>query len=178
MKKNIYVVASVFLIILVLFSRIIPHTPNFTPLISIVLVSSILFKGKRYFALPLIGLFLSDILLEIFHFNGYIFSSIFFWTYASLLLVFIFSFRFNNGINIKNILFHSFSGALIFFIVSNFGVWVMGGYSYSMTGLIACYTLAIPFFKNTLSSTLIYSAILFAPVLYQKYALSVKQIQS
>ena len=178
MKKNIYVVASVFLIILVLFSRIIPHAPNFTPLISIVLLSSILFKSKRYFALPLIGLFLSDILLEVFHFNGYIFSSIFFWTYASLLLVFMFSFRFNNGINMKNILFHSFSGAFIFFIVSNFGVWAMGGYSYSMAGLITCYTLAIPFFKNTLSSTLIYSAVLFAPALYQKYALSVKQVQS
>ena len=43
MKKYIYTIASIFLIILVLFSRIIPHAPNFTPLISIVLVSSLLF---------------------------------------------------------------------------------------------------------------------------------------
>ena len=177
MKKNIYLLASVFLIIFVLFSRIIPHAPNFTPLISVVLVSSILFKGKKYFALPLIGLFLSDILLEIFHFDGYIFSSTFFWTYASLLFVFLFSFRFNKGVNIKNILFHSFLGPFIFYIVSNFGVWVMGGYSYDITGFIACYTLAIPFFKNMLSSTLIYSAILFAPALYQKHAMPIKQIQ-
>tara|TARA_B100001146_G_C15976920_1_gene346626 strand:- start:100 stop:636 length:537 start_codon:yes stop_codon:yes gene_type:complete len=178
MKKNIYTTASIFLIILVLFSRIIPHAPNFTPLISIVLVSSLLFKGKRYFALPLIGLFLSDILLESFYFNGYIFSSIFFWTYASLAFVFIFSFKFNNGLNIKNVLFHSFSGPLIFFIVSNFGVWIMGGYSYTIMGFITCYTAAIPFFKNTLSSTLIYSAILFAPALYKKYTIAVKQIHS
>ena len=163
MKKNIYVVASVFLIILVLFSRIIPHAPNFTPLISIVLLSSILFKSKRCFALPLIGLFLSDILLEVFHFNGYIFSSIFFWTYASLLLVFMFSFRFNNGINIKNILFHSFSGAFIFFIVSNFGVWSSSEmYSKDFLGLMESYLMAIPFYANSLISTIFFSLVFYA----------------
>ena len=105
MKKNIYISASLFLIALALFSRIIPHAPNFTPLISIVLVSSILFKGKRYFLLPIMGLFLSDVLLEIFHFNGYLFSSIFFWTYASLFLIFFFAFKTKNTLNIKNIIF-------------------------------------------------------------------------
>tara|TARA_B100000959_G_C14820581_1_gene557647 strand:+ start:430 stop:966 length:537 start_codon:yes stop_codon:yes gene_type:complete len=178
MKKNIYITASFFLILLALFSRIIPHAPNFTPLISIILVSSILFRRKRYFLLPIIGLFLSDILLEIFHFNGYLFSPIFFWTYASLFLVFFFTSIGKNTLNIKNVVFHSFSGALIFFIFSNFGVWCLGGYSYTLTGLFTCYTMAIPFFKNTLSSTLIYSIILFAPALYRNHTLSVKEINS
>ena len=48
-------------------------------------------------------------------------------------------------------------GALIFFIITNFGVWLQGGYEYSMNGLIICYILAIPFFGNTFIATLIYS---------------------
>ena len=51
-------------------------------------------------------------------------------------------------------------GVLIFFILTNFGVWSMGSYGYSLTGLITCYTLALPFLGNTLVSTLIFASII------------------
>ena len=51
-------------------------------------------------------------------------------------------------------------GAFIFFVVTNFGVWLLGSYEYSLNGLIICYTLAIPFFSYTLVSTLIFSTII------------------
>jgi hypothetical protein len=51
-------------------------------------------------------------------------------------------------------------GALIFFIISNFGVWIQGVYGYSVEGLIACYVLAIPFFQYTVISTIIFSFII------------------
>ena len=51
-------------------------------------------------------------------------------------------------------------GASLFFIITNFGVWSMGSYGYTVEGLIACYTLAIPFFGNTITGTIIFSAVI------------------
>jgi len=51
-------------------------------------------------------------------------------------------------------------GACLFFIVTNFGVWSLGSYGYSLNGFIACYTLALPFFAYSLISTFIFSGII------------------
>ena len=51
------------------------------------------------------------------------------------------------------------TGVIIFFIITNFGVWTLGLYGYSIEGLILCYTFALPFFGNTLVSTIIFSLI-------------------
>ncbi len=178
MNKNKYIMASLILIVLALFSRIIPHAPNFTPLVSIALVSALLFKEKKYIFISLVGLLFSDILLDYYHYSGYLFTPLFFLTYISLALVFLFSYKFNNSFSFRNIILHSLSGSLIFFLVSNFGVWLLGGYTYTFSGLISCYTMGIPFFKNTLSSTLLYSIVLSMPVLYKKYNISVKEVHS
>ena len=62
----------------------------------------------------------------------------------------------------------SLGASVIFFVMSNLGVWV-GGMMYPMTleGLIACYTAAIPFFQNTLLGDLFYAVVLF--LLYERY---------
>ena len=52
------------------------------------------------------------------------------------------------------------TGACIFFIVTNFGVWSIGTYGYTINGLVTCYTLAIPFFAYSLISTFIFSGII------------------
>ena len=178
MNKNKYITISLILIAIALFSRIIPHAPNFTPLISIALVSALLFKEKKYIFISLLGLLLSDVLLDYYHYSGYLFTPLFFFTYISLGLVFLFSYKFNNSLTLKSIVLHSLSGAIIFFLASNFGVWLLGGYTYSFGGLISCYTMGIPFFKNTLSSTLLYSIVLSAPVLYKKHIASLEEIHS
>ena len=175
MQKNNYTIISLILIALVLLSRLMPHQPNFTPLIAVVIYSSMMFKDKKYLIIPLIGLFISDVLLEYYTGYEYILSSTFFWTYGSLSLVFLFSYLYSRKVSTKNIFINSFAGALIFFLVSNFGVWISssGYYPFNVSGLISCYTAAIPFFRNTLLSTLLYSAVLFAPVLlYSKTIIS------
>ena len=48
----------------------------------------------------------------------------------------------------KSILFRicgALIGAVIFFLVSNFGVWLGGSYGYDFDGIISCYILALPF---------------------------------
>ena len=54
----------------------------------------------------------------------------------------------------------SLLGATLFFLTTNFGVWSLGSYGYSIEGLIACYTLALPFFAYSFISTLIFAVII------------------
>ena len=49
---------------------------------------------------------------------------------------------------------------ITFYIISNFGVWLSGMYTYDITGLINCYVMAIPFFGNTILSTIIYTSMI------------------
>jgi hypothetical protein len=86
------------------------------------------------------------------------------FVYISLLLIAFTFYRVVKKINFKNLFILSFTGSLIFFIISNFGVWVLGSpgvydiaYEKNLSGLIQCYILAIPFFTNTFLSTLIFS---------------------
>ena len=66
--------------------------------------------------------------------------------------------------NFKNLFIYGFIGSLIFFIISNFGVWALGSpgvydivYEKNLNGLVECYILAIPFFGNTFLSTVIFA---------------------
>ena len=63
-------------------------------------------------------------------------------------------------------------GSLVFYIISNFGVWSLGSYGYSFDGLLICYIAAIPFYTNTLISTIIYSTLIEAiNTVYKRYNL-------
>ena len=80
------------------------------------------------------------------------------FVYMSLLLITFVFFKTNWKINFKNLFIFGFIGSVIFFIISNFGVWAISSmYEKSFDGLVHCYFLAIPFFKNTFLSTLVFS---------------------
>ena len=142
---------AISLILLLAFSRMIPHPPNFTPIIAVAIMSGYFFKNLN---LSLFVLVISMILSDIFigFYNQLIF------VYSSLILITIIFFKISNMINLKNLFLLSFLGSLIFYLISNFGVWAVGNlYEKNLNGLIECYLLAIPFFKNTILSTLIFS---------------------
>lgn len=120
-------------ILIAVWFRLIPHLPNFTPVTSLALFSGLMLKRKWLsIAVPLVAMVLSDLVLG--------FSSISIWVYLGFVLITTVGW-FLSKMNVNSILISS----LIFFIVSNFGVWMIG-YPHTLEGLIACYTLAIPFF--------------------------------
>ena len=145
------------LILILSFSRLIPHPPNFTPIIAVAIISSYFFKNIYLScATLLISMLLADA------FIGF-YSNMFFVYFSLLLIVFIFH-RISEKMNFKNLFICGFIASLIFFIISNFGVWVLGSpgvldlpYEKNLNGLVECYILAIPFFGNTFLSTLIFS---------------------
>jgi len=142
---------------LILLYRLIPHPPNFTPVIAMALYLPIFF-----------GLWSIPFLLLAFAITDYFigFHSLLIWTWGSLALVGLLS-KYTK--NILSRLFTTFLGAIIFFIISNLGVWYSGGlYDHTYEGLIKCYIMALPFFTNTLLSTIIF-ALLIEFIIFSKY---------
>ena len=154
LKKEIFPIS---LILILAFARLIPHPPNFTPIIAVALISGYFFKNINLSLLILlVAMLLSDL------FIGFYENMIF--VYASLLLITFVFHKISKKINYKNLFIYCFAGSLIFFIFSNFGVWALGSpgvldvaYERNISGLVECYILAIPFFGNTFLSTVIFA---------------------
>ena len=130
-------------------SRLIPHPPNFTSLIALSFYVPVFF-GLRFIPI-VIGCFVITDLYFGFH-------STTLFTWGSVLLISVISKYFSKKITSRflGIMF----SCLIFYIASNFGVWLTGNYGYTLEGLTACYILAIPFFGNTLVASIIYSILI------------------
>lgn len=137
------------IMILLLSTRLIPHPPNFTSLIALSFYIPVFF-GLRYMPLVLFSFALTDILIG--------FHNTLFFTWGSIILIGISSVYFTK--NFLTRILGSITGVMIFYFVTNFGVWTTGLYNYSAEGLVSCYILAIPFLGNNLVSTLIYSLII------------------
>ena len=172
LKKEIFPIGLVLILIL---SRLIPHPPNFTPIVAVAIMSGYLFKNIYLsFATLLVSMLVADA------FIGF-YENIFFVYLSLLFLVYIF-YKLGRKINLKNLFLYSFAGSILFFIITNFGVWLLGSpgldnvpYEKNLQGLIKCYILAIPFIKNTVLSTLIFSySVLSVNSLKKKYLFSVK----
>jgi hypothetical protein len=130
-------------------SRFIPHPPNFTSLLALSFYIPALL-GIRYLPALIISFAITDLFLG--------FHSTTLFTWGAVIFIGLLSKHF-----IKNIISRisgALVGACIFFVVTNFGVWSIGSYGYTMNGLLACYTLAIPFFAYSLISTFIFSSII------------------
>lgn len=151
------------LILILTFARLIPHPPNFTPLIAVAIMGSYFFRNiYMSFVVIIFSMLLADTFIG--------FYNNMFFVYLSLLFItFIFS-KINTKIQFKNLFIFGFFGSLIFYLVSNFGVWALSGmYEQNLVGLVECYILALPFFTNTFLSTIFFSyAVFFVSNFYIK----------
>ena len=136
------------LILLAVATRLLPNPPNFAPITGIALFAAARFQ-RKYLAvlIPFLSLFLTDLLLGL--------SAITWFVYAGFGLILLLGFQ-TKKTRITTVLLSS----VLFFVVSNLGVWVLH-YPLTLGGLTACYTLAIPFFTNTLLGDLVYTGVLF-----------------
>ena len=148
-EKNKKILFITLFIIIAALMRLIPHPPNFVPITAIAIFAGVKFNNiKLAYAIPLSIMLISDLFIG--------FYSISLFVYIAFILITSYSYLIKNY-SIKNILLSS----VMFFIITNFGVWLMGGYPKSIEGLILCYTMAIPFFTNSIIADLLFSAILY-----------------
>lgn len=153
-KNNIKIyIYPICLILLLSLSRMIPHPHNFTPILAVGVFSGFYFKEFFLGSLIVIlSMFIGDLFLG--------FHSTMIFTYVSLVAAVSLGLLIKN-LKITSILFTGISSSVIFYLVTNFGAWLtIPMYEKNFAGLIQSYVLAIPFFHNTLLSTLIYLSIL------------------
>ena len=130
-------------------SRFVPHPPNFTSLMALSFyIPAIL--GVRYLPALVLSFLITDLFIG--------FHSVTLFTWGSVIVVGL-SAKFFITSKLSRIM-GALTGAIIFYSITNFGVWSLGLYGYTVEGLIACYTLALPFLGNTLIATIIFSAII------------------
>jgi len=143
------------MILAVAATRLLPHPPNVSPVAAMALFGGAYFEDKRLgFLIPLSAMFLSDLILG--------FHSTLPFVYGSFALITLMGFSLQKQKSFPRIATGVLLSSILFFVVTNFGVWLMENlYPKNFPGLLACYTAAVPFFRNTLIGDFGYSAVLF-----------------
>ncbi len=142
--KNFIIISFISILV----SRLLPLPPNFTSTIAIAFYIPALF-GYRFIAVALAAFILSDLILGL--------HNLLLFTWGSLLFISLFSKFFKNY-------YYRIGGVilscLIFYLVSNFGVWLFSEiYTHDIEGITLCYLMALPFFQNSIVSSLIISVV-------------------
>lgn len=163
----------VLLVLMASLYRVMPNRPwGFAPQIAMALFSGSIVANKKFaFLMPLASMLVSDILYQtLYRLNV---SSIpgFYEGQVSNYLLFVgltvIGFAINKN-KLSHILAGSVGGVIIYFLASNFIVWIGGGldinnqpYQKTLNGLSACFAAGIPFLKASLYSTVLFSGIFF-----------------
>ncbi|HWA33210.1 MAG TPA: DUF6580 family putative transport protein [Cyclobacteriaceae bacterium] len=167
-KINLRGIVITSMILLAAFSRIIPHLPNFSPLGAIGLFGAAHFTQRwKAFLVPVAAAWLSDVYINNVIYHQYYPQFTWFykgcmWQYGSYLAITLSGMYILKRISIPRVVLASLVSTAIFFLISNFGVWLDSSlYPGSFEGLLLCYLAGIPFLSGTLMGDLAYSTILF-----------------
>jgi hypothetical protein len=143
------------MIVFAAMTRLLPHPPNFTAVTALALFAGAQIADRRLALLvPLAALFLTDLVLGL---------------HSGMLLVYLcmaamvdLGTYIGPRVQPLKLAGASIAGSVLFFVVTNFGVWAADGlYPRTLAGLAECYVAAIPFFQNALVGDLFFTAALF-----------------
>lgn len=162
---------------------------GFAPQIAMALFAGSVSKDKRFaFLFPILSLFISDLLYQFLYLQGLTTIKGFYsgqvLNYLLIASITVIGFFINKN-KIGKIFLGSIAGAVYFFLVSNFMVWIGGGldinnlpYGRSFNGLLLCYTEALPFFKWSVLSTLLFNGVFFGSYYLLGRSVLKKEIQA
>jgi hypothetical protein len=145
---------AISLILVGILLRFMPHAYNFTPVAAIALFSGVYLKRKYAIIVPLVLMAVSDLFIGM--------HNVVIFTWGSFILAALIGILIRKNKSAARILGGSLAASLVFFIVSNFGVWLMGWYPLNLKGLVDCYVMALPFLRDFTVSTLIYTVLFFS----------------
>ncbi len=146
------------LIVLGVVARLLPHPPNVTPFVGLALFAGARIMGGWSVALPVAAIVVSDLIIGL--------HDVVAFTWLGVALVAMLGWRLQIERSTRRVAAMSVAASTLFFIVSNFGVWLMGEggtmYAKTLTGLVSCYVAALPFYRNALVGDLVYTLAVFA----------------
>jgi hypothetical protein len=142
------------LILVGVVSRLVPHPWNATPVTAIALFGGTYLSKRWAILLPLAIVAMSDLVLG--------WHSTILFTWGAFAVTGWLAWWIRVRPSAARILAGSLLGSVIFFLVTNFGVWAMQTlYPRTLAGLWECYVAGLPFFRNALAGDLIYTGVLF-----------------
>ena len=142
------------LIFVAALSRMLPHPPNVTPIAAMALLGGAFLETGAAFVFPLAALLLSDLFLGLHSTMVFVYAGFVLTTFLGMQL------RADRGAG--RVAAFALAGSVAFFLITNFGVWLTAGlYPRDAAGLGACFTAALPFFRNSLAGDLFFTAVLF-----------------
>lgn len=134
--------------------RVLPHPANFAPITAIAIFGGSVLPKKLAVWAPLGAMIVSDAII-----GFYPLMPLIWICYLSIALM---SYRWLRPASVSRGAVVTLSSSILFFVVTNFGVWVASGmYSHTVAGFIRCYVMAIPFFRNSLVSDVMFTVALF-----------------
>ncbi len=153
-RVNKLALLALALIILGVILRVVPHTANFAPIGAIALFAGAVMNRRYALWLPLVIMIASDLIIGL--------HPLIMYTWGAFLLIGLFGTSLRGKPNWFRVPVGSLSASLIFFVVSNFGVWIEGRlYPATWQGLGDCFLRALPFWRSTLVSDLSFSVLFF-----------------
>lgn len=154
------------LILIAALTRVLPHPPNFSPVEAVALFGGAYFASRHWaLIVPLAAMLISDLVLAALNGGEYATwfgNAVMALVYLCVALGVFLGFRLRGKVGGARVLGYALLGSALFFVVTNFGVWLFGAmYAKTPAGLVAAYAAGIPFFQWTVLGTLFYSAVLF-----------------
>lgn len=157
----------IMMIVLAALSRLLPHPDNVTPVGAMALFGGAYFS-RKYLALiiPILAMWFSDLVLNntlyAHYYDGFVWMGNT-WVYASLIAISLIGMALLKKVKVKNVVLASVIGSILFFLVTNFGVWAGPHSMFPKTsaGLISTYAAGLPFFRASLLGDLVYCGVLF-----------------
>ena len=134
------------------FVRFLPHIPNFAPIAAMALFAGTYLNKKYALIVPIVAMLLADYFIGFY--NPYIMASV----YGSFILIGVMGIWLKNHKTLFNVIGSCLSGSIIFFLVTNFAVWAVprSFYPHTAQGLLDCYVMGLPFFRNTIAGDIFY----------------------
>lgn len=132
--------------------RLLPNVPNFAPVAAIALFAGAYLDRKVALWVPLGIMVVTDMIIGM--------HDVIFFTWGAFLLIGLIGMFIKGKVTFPNVFGMSVFSALLFFAVSNFGVWLLW-YPKDPAGFLNCYLMAIPFFRATIVSNVVFSLALF-----------------
>ncbi|MBU1164997.1 hypothetical protein KKA15_05580 [Patescibacteria group bacterium] len=170
--RNKLIVAAL-LIILGVSCRLLPHPFNFAPIAAVALFSAVYLGAMYAVTLPVIAMVVGDIFIGFYEWQLMVAVYL---CYAIIGLLGLIVRRYKS---VETVLGASIGASVLFFIVTNLAVWYFSPwYGQTMQGLVNCYIVALPFFRNTIMGDMFYVGAFFGSYELVKYGVLKRQIQA
>jgi hypothetical protein len=164
-ERRVQLIIALCLIIMGVSLRLLPHPANFAPVTAIAIFGGAVLPRKLALWVPLLAMIVSDAVIG--------FYSTMYITWGCFALIALASSLWLKKPTLIKGGIVTLCSSLFFYVATNFAVWVSSGmYPHTWSGLVNCYVMAVPFFRNTLLSDVIYTSLLFGV-----YALAISRVK-